>query len=466
MMYTDEIPMSYEWAAGTSLMTRASRTINKMAELILHDIPIAKDGGGALYYYKAGRYWEGGEKAIREGYQRMLALLGEETAWRINIQYGVIDWITTRARPILERPDLYSVNMLNGIYHWGDEVLNPHTPEYATTVQLPITFNAQAKCPVWDRFLADLLPGGEDFLREVLGLCMIPHTGLQKCIVLFGPGGTGKSTFLKALERLIGTENISNMSLHALTDPRDRFSRSGLVGKLINVYADLSLRNLADLSAFKALTGEDTIMVEYKGKNAFRYAPFARMLFSANDRVRVKEEDQDDTGFKRRIVHVPFTQKFDVNPQRAIELMDQLTSEEELSGLFNSITKLLPKLVAEGFTISEQVAEIIESYAPVPNQIEKWIKENIGEGGYNNAIPSSELYNFYLTHCPKDEPANRDRFIMYIKTIFPNVKCNVSTSLNSRIVKCYRGLVLTTDYAIKTIMEDNGLYNPDKPRPN
>ena len=122
-----------------------------------------------------------------------------------------------------------------------------------------------------------------------------------------GAGSNGKSVYLKGLESAIGEDNVSNIPLHTLTDGKDRFSRAGLVGKLVNIYADLSDKELNDTSAFKAITGEDSIMVEYKGKQAFKFNSFARLIFSANNKVCTQDES---TGYKRQLFMFHFSARF------------------------------------------------------------------------------------------------------------------------------------------------------------
>ena len=96
---------------------------------------------------------------------------------------------------------------------------------------------------------------------------------------------------------MVGIENISNISLNQLSK---RFSAYGLVGKLVNSCADLELDALEDTSTLKKILGEDRILGEDKGKTAFPFRSYAKLLFSTNELPIAKGEKSN--GFYRRLL--------------------------------------------------------------------------------------------------------------------------------------------------------------------
>ncbi len=99
-------------------------------------------------------------------------------------------------------------------------------------------------------------------------------------------GANGKSTYLRGVMAFIGKRNISAVILHKLEN--DRFSAARLIGKLANICPDLPGSDLTGTSVFKAITGGDPLMAEYKFKDSLEFAPYARMVFSANHRPRAR----------------------------------------------------------------------------------------------------------------------------------------------------------------------------------
>lgn len=87
------------------------------------------------------------------------------------------------------------------------------------------------------------------------------------------------------------------------------FSVAALAGKLANIRDDISDEFLQrrSIATFKKIVTGDRIKAEFKGENPFEFAPYAKLLFSANDIPRTK----DKTGaVLRRMVIIPFNAVF------------------------------------------------------------------------------------------------------------------------------------------------------------
>ena len=123
----------------------------------------------------------------------------------------------------------------------------------------------------------------------------------QKAALAVGPGDNGKSTFLDAVIRFLGRENVSNLALQRLE--ADKFAVVRLLGKLANVCADLPSDHLVGTSTFKALTGGDRLTAERKFQGSFEFSPFARLLFSTNHYPTSKDASH---AFFRRWLVIPF----------------------------------------------------------------------------------------------------------------------------------------------------------------
>src|SRR5690348_14443984 len=134
---------------------------------------------------------------------------------------------------------------------------------------------------------------------------MTPDTSLQKSLLLIGEGGTGKSTFLKALMTFLGYEHVSSATLQKLET--DRFAVGRLVGKLANICADLPGTHLETSSMFKGITGGDYLQGEHKYAHSFSFRPYARLVFSANQVPRSADASE---AFFDRWVLLPFDRKF------------------------------------------------------------------------------------------------------------------------------------------------------------
>src|ERR1035437_514343 len=445
-MITDGIEVATDWVTKEDARG-VTTNIVKMARLVLHDLKLAKDQAKRLYFYKGGVYIPDGETAIAEIYHKYLVAFNKVDEWLVRMDDNLVKYIKISTPDLLDRPILNKINLLNGIYDLYEEedtAFSYPNPDYLTTTQIPITYDPDAKCLAWDKFLGEVFPeeGGAQLLIELVGLCMIPLTTMQKSIVLLGTGNNGKGIYLRALERAIGKKNVSNVALHKLSGPQERFNLGPIVGKLVNVFGDLPTKKLEDPSQFKAITGEDTITVEYKGKQPFSYTPYCRLIFSCQEKVTPTNDDTD--GFKRRLMHIPFARIFiDGGPKVGLDILEPLSQPNELSGLFNKIRVLLPNLIENGFTLSQEVAAVIDNYVPVPSDIRNWLTNHI-EFCDTGFIPSRALFNYYCQHCPTPggEGFDRIQLVMYMKNLFPDVTPNFAARVwkNTNPIKVYKGV--------------------------
>ena len=274
-----------------------------IAKLILDGTDrFAQDAGRKLYWFDGSVYRPYGDEHVR----RSVRGISDSNEWTRRLAEEVVEYIRVGAPLLWERPSLDEINVLNGILSVGTRQLRKHDPDFLSSVQLPVTFDAAATCLAWERQIAETFPADAKQAGtawEIVAWLMMPDTRIQKALLLLGEGGTGKSTFLRALIEFLGKENVSNLPLHKLET--ERFSVARLVGKLANICADLPSTHLETSSIFKAITGGDRIAGEYKYGTGFDFTPYARLVFSANQPPR--SHDASNAFYQRWFV-LPFDQ--------------------------------------------------------------------------------------------------------------------------------------------------------------
>ena len=136
--------------------------------------------------------------------------------------------------------------------------------------------------------------GQVKLIQEMLGYFLIPVNLAQKCFVIVGAGGAGKSKLLMVLnELLLGKENVSNVSWQALNE---RFKTAELFGKLANVFADLPTKNIDDSchSTIHAKRGDYWGNHRGRGgRNLYRYGSQGTARGS-----RVQNREIEDGGYR------------------------------------------------------------------------------------------------------------------------------------------------------------------------
>jgi len=359
----------------------------------------ARDGGQKLYIYQGGVYRAHGERFVKTRIRGLLESWGKEASWSSQLGNEVTEFITVAAPDLWSEPSQETLNLKNGLLGIKHRQLRPHSPDFLSSIQLPVSFDPQAECPVWDAITGEIFP--EDCVEartafEIAAMLLVPRLGIDRTVLLLGGGGNGKSAYLTALTALLGESNVSNVTLQHLE--ADKFSVVRLLGRLANIAADLPAEHLESTSTFKTITGRDRIAAQYKFKPMFEFTPLARLLFSANSPPRSKD---DSEGFFDRWLVINFERKFRGSGGEITrkELDAMLAHPRELSGVLNRCLELLPGVIARNGPIeTPSMIAAREQFQQTTDYFAIWLAQNTVEDPLG-ATFKEELFNSY----------NRDR---------------------------------------------------------
>ena len=383
------------------------------------------------FHYQSGVYVEMPEMEaqrlvkeqmlIRE--TKMSQIVDAEKQWRLLTQRGI--------RELNANP--YIINVRNGLYNVLEDTLTAHTPDYLSTVQLDVSYDTSADCPLFKKFLAESMGGDMEqvgLIQEMIGYFLIPVNAAQKCFVIVGAAAAGKSVLLRVLnDVLLGRKNVSNVSWQALSE---RFKTAELFGKLANIFADLPTKNIDDNGIFKALVGEDYLTVEKKNKNPFSFQSNARLLFSCNSIP--KNYGDKSEGFYRRLIIIRFNYAVP-KEKRDPELLEKLRMEAD--GIFLFALEGLRRLMGQRYVFSEtQVnAEELQQYREESDSVLSFVKDycELAEG---HSVGSTELFNAYKAYCEECgmKPYAQKNFVQQIVAMFPHVTRDIDRVAKRRVL--------------------------------
>lgn len=282
----------------------------------------------------------------------------------------------------------------NGLLNLDTMDMEDFTPNYISKNKLPVAYNPEAYNEVMDKTLNKIACNDTSLrmlLEEIAGYCLLRRNELGKSFIFVGDGSNGKSTLLESIKALIGTNNISSVSLNELGQ---RFKTAELYGKMLNVGDDISNGYIEDNSLFKKLVTGETVNVERKGKDPFDFNNYSKLIFSANEIPRINDTSN---GLMRRLIIVPFNARFsksdaDYDPF----IKDKLLSSEALEYLLNrAFIGLLRVLHNRSFTVVKSVEEEIKEYEKVNNPVVSFIEEGLK---IENE-PIKDVYLKYTTWC-------------------------------------------------------------------
>ena len=384
-----------------------------------------------FYLYQGGVFKEITEmEAQRLVQEQMLSremkmnqIVDATQQWKLRVQKDIREL----------NPNPYIINVKNGLYNVLEDTLTEHNPDYYSTVQLNVTYDKKAKCPRFLKFLEESMGGDMEqvaLIQEMLGYFLIPVNSAQKCFVIVGVGGAGKSVLLRVLnDILLGKQNVSNVSWQALNE---RFKTAELFGKLANIFADLPTKYIDDNGIFKALVGEDYLTVEKKNKNPFSFQSSARLLFSCN--CIPKNYGDRSEGFYRRLIIIRFNNS--VSPdKRDPNLVEKFRMEAD--GIFLFALDGLKRLMKNQFTFSETDVNRAElqQYREESDSVLLFIRDCC-ETGEDYVVGSTELFNAYKDYCEECglKPYSQRMFVQQLTTALPNVCRGVDTLGKRRIL--------------------------------
>ena len=285
-----------------------------------------------------------------------------------------------------------------------------HSCSDMSTIQMNYDYDPEAKCPQWEKFIYEVMDGKKkpiQLIQEALGYVLFTDCSLQKCFILKGEGGNGKSVFLNVAAAVFNDANVSNIEMSALIEP---FHRIYLKDSLINISTETNSNVKGAESYFKQAVTGDKMAACYKGKNFISFRPRAKLFMACNDFMKASASDK---AFLRRLIFIGFNRNFE-NDNPDLNLESKLLTE--LAGIFNWILIGYKRLKTnKKFTDTPEHHKIMCEFMEMTNPIFAFINEEMK--GVSGEIERSELYLRYTTWAKNTghEAQNKTNFTRNFK---------------------------------------------------
>lgn len=394
------IQQAYTGVAKAKKETDKTRFSNYEYEVRSRYPYLKKNEAGVFFNYDAGVYKMLTDQEVSG---IILNMLYDDMLWGYRTKRNVADKVACLLSIV---PDLELTNdkgdwfnVKNGLLQLSSGLLNPHTPDFVTLVQSPVIFDAQATAPTWEECLEAWMKGSEAtekklLLQQFAGYLLTSSMVHAKALFLVGDGGNGKSTFADTLSMVIGPGATSRIDLEDLYGP---FGMKGLIGKRLNVIEEVG-GNYYQSHKLKKLVSGESLTINMKFKDQFKFTPEAKFLFAVNMMPRV---DDSSTATERRICLVQFDNNFRDEPNTRLRFADGLLAQE-LPGILNWMLKGYHSLIKENHfvkTIEQQQG--LEEYRQENSSVDGFIGECLAFDT-SLVVSTSKLYGDYKDYCIKD----------------------------------------------------------------
>lgn len=293
------------------------------------------------------------------------------------------------------RKDSVLINLLNGTFEISSskQELRPHKREDFIKYQLTFEYDANAKCPLFEKYLKRVLPDEDcqKVLAEYMGYVFVNNLKLEKAVILYGSGANGKSVFFEIINAILREENICSYSLQNLTK-YDSYQRAELANKLLNYASEINGK--LEASIFKQLVSGEPVEARQIYGKPFVMRDYGKLMFNCNE---LPKEVEQTNAFFRRFIIIPFTQTIpeaEQDPELAKKIINS-----ELSGVFNWILDGLSRILRQKkFTQSALVKAQIDTYRKESDSVAMFLDEAEYKPSIREYISLKFMYDEYRSY--------------------------------------------------------------------
>lgn len=303
------------------------------------------------------------------------------------------------------------LNCLNGIVDLTSGSLVPRSSTNLVSKMTNVSFDLNAKCPVFESFISEIFCGDKkliSWVQRALGYTLTGSVQEQVLFIAYGTGANGKSTLFDVLRKVLGdycsTSDFGLFLNSKQSDVRTMEAVGELKGVRFVNAAEAESNVRFSEAIIKKLTGGDALRGTKLHGQAFIFEPTHKIWLSNNHLPFAKD---GSNGFWRRIKIVPFNRRFS---EQEMDTTLQQKLLEELEGILAWLVKGAVSwhhhvLISEGKTglgSCKAVDDCVEQYRFDNDYTSRFIEEclTVGEGvGDTKARALFEAYtNWHIAN--------------------------------------------------------------------
>jgi putative DNA primase/helicase len=304
--------------------------------------------------------------------------------------------------PELFDRDPWLFNVKNGTIDLRTGELRPHQRDDLLTKMSPVSYDEQAECPLWIKFLGEIYAGDQElvtFIQKATGYTLTGSTREQVLFICHGSGTNGKSTQIRVMSALMGEgEYALKTNFRAFaeaTSQRQPASIEYYIAKLYNVR--LAYASEGDEGAkfseglIKDVTGGEPITGRHPYGRPFTFQPLFKLWFGTNHEPAISGTDP---AIWRRPRKIPYTVNFEDCKDET--LFDKLI--QEIPGILRWAVKGCLLWQMNGLEPPKAVKDATTAYRRAMDVVGRFIEERCILTSYGK-VESTTLYHAYVKWC-------------------------------------------------------------------
>lgn len=301
-----------------------------------------------------------------------------------------------------------------------------HDKKYMISKLAPVTYDENAKCPRWDRFIEEVTCGDKSlqlYLQRMIGYCMTAYTKEQCMFFLYGNGSNGKSVFVDTIAYMLGEYAASCQPETVMMRDRNNTARGDLArlkGARMVVTSEPNDGCRLDEGIVKQMTGgtENKLTARFLYGREFEFSPEFKIVMSTNYKPVIKGTDN---GIWRRVRLIPFTAEF-TKENRDPQLTEKL--RRELPGILNWAIAGAVGWCKEGLPPCAIIDEAGQEYRSEMDRVQQFL-DDCTTRSESSSTQASTLYKCYKAWCSEQGdrfPVGSTKFFMELKRRFKSRK--------------------------------------------
>lgn len=275
--------------------------------------------------------------------------------------------------------------------------IHPHSSSFNFTCSLNVTYNPEAKCPLFDRVVVQSLPDEQDqmLLLNFFGYTLLPDVRFQLALVCHGVSGSGKSTVVEPLVALFEHEALlTAFPIESICTGKD-YCLTHFQHAVVNICGELSSMEVTESANFKSIVAGDVLQSRGIYDKAARLRSICKLIFLANNPPRFRNGTSAES---RRLAILHFSKV-----PAVVDNTLRPTLRSEVEGVFNVMLSRLQALLSMATmpTGGASSRSIKEAFSLANAPIETFVERHC-ELGPDHTTPRSDVQeafaNFVHTH--------------------------------------------------------------------